>query len=111
MLSPMEIAGVSLFVLAVASAFAWNVYYPRFLSRVQSVDASAWQQLGQPQNRWYGYRPTWSLLKYLWTGAYESLSDASAIGLARRARISLRLVGIGVIGAFGLLTLSKGIGA
>lgn len=106
MLSPLEFAGTLLFAVAVIGAFAWNIYYPRFLSRVQKTDATTWTHLGEPPLRWFGYTPTRQFMSYLHKRGYETLGDAQTVLLARRARAALISTYAGFCGALVLLGLT-----
>jgi hypothetical protein len=104
--SPLAVSGMSLFAVAAIGAFAWNIYYQRFLTRVQAADSTVWAALGRPPHRWYGYKVTHQFLKYFQARGYEVLKDPVAVALGRRARASIYVVFLSGATAVALLGAS-----
>jgi hypothetical protein len=77
------------FAIAFVGVLIWRFYYPRFLIRLRGNDALAWNQIGRPPLRWYGFKVTPGFLKYLRQRRYEALTDATSVRLARLARFGL----------------------
>ena len=85
----MLIVALAFAILGFVCAITWNLFYPRFLFRLQNDHTAIWQELGCPKYIDFRAKRTIAVLGYLIKRDYLTVNDDSLKKMATNARLSL----------------------